>query len=64
MLSGAVITTIRSHSARDGASRLTCRCLIDAAGPESWPGGGDDMANAGHIEAAVRQHPWTTCFGG
>jgi hypothetical protein len=34
MLSGAVIMIIRSHSARDGAPRLTCRCLMEIAGPE------------------------------
>ena len=35
MLSGAVIMIIRSHSARDGASRLTCRCLMEIARPET-----------------------------
>jgi hypothetical protein len=37
---------------------------MDAAGPESWPGGRNDMAHVGHIETAVRQQPWTASFGG
>lgn len=35
MLSSAVIMIIRSHSARDAASRLTCRCLTETARPET-----------------------------
>jgi len=27
---------------------------METAGPGSWPGGGNNMANAGHIETAVR----------
>jgi len=54
MLSGAVIMTTRSHSARDGASRLPMPVLMESAGPGSWPGGGHDAANAGHIETAAR----------
>jgi hypothetical protein len=30
-----------------------CRCLLGAAGPESWPGSGDLM-NASQTETAVR----------
>jgi hypothetical protein len=37
MLSGAVVMIIRSPSARDGASRLTCWCLMETAGPELPP---------------------------
>lgn len=48
MLSGAVIMIIRSHSARDGASRLTCRCL-KIARPETAarapPGTGEGLRN-------------------
>lgn len=32
MLGGPVIMTIRSHNARDGASRLTSRCLMELLG--------------------------------
>ena len=54
MLSGAVIMITRSHSARDGASRLIMPVLMDSAGPGSWPGGGNDAAHAGHIQTAAR----------
>lgn len=54
MRSGAVIMIVRWHSARDGASRLTMPVPMETAGPGSWPGGGNNMANAGHIETAVR----------
>lgn len=37
--------------ARLGSS---CRCLTETAGPESRPGGGNDLANVGHIRTAVR----------
>jgi hypothetical protein len=53
MLSGAVIMITRSHSARDGASRLIMPVLMDSAGPGSWPGG-NDAAHAGHIQTAAR----------
>ena len=31
-----------------------CRCLMDAAGPGSWPGGSGDTMNASDIDAAGR----------
>jgi hypothetical protein len=31
-----------------------CRCLMDAAGPGSWPGGVHDAMNASDVEAAGR----------
>ena len=44
-----------------GAIRLTmprpgrlCRCLMDAAGPGSWPGGGGDAMKASDAGAAGR----------
>jgi hypothetical protein len=72
MLSGAVIMTIRSHSARDGASRLTMPVPDGNCRARSWPGGGNGMANAGHIETAARstgldrrgQQAWTAGLGG
>jgi len=52
MRTDSIVTIIGAHDARDAASRLGSRCLMEAAGPGSWSGGGGDGMNAS--EAAGR----------
>jgi hypothetical protein len=54
MLSGAVIMIIRSHSARDGASRLTLPVPDGNCRARSWPGSGNGMAKA--------DRPTSSCY--
>jgi hypothetical protein len=49
---GAKITTVGAHDAHCAAARPTGRCLIEAAGPQSWPGGAGGMMNASDHDAA------------
>ena len=51
---GAVDTIAADHDARNAASRPTCRCLMDAAGPGSRPGDGGDAMKARDVVAAGR----------
>ena len=51
---GAVNAIAADHDARNAASRPTCRCLMDAAGPGSRRGGGGDAMNARDVKAAGR----------
>ncbi len=51
---GAVDTIAADHDARNAASRPTCRCLTDAAGPRSRRGGGGDTMKARDVKAAGR----------
>jgi hypothetical protein len=54
MRTDSVIRIVSAHDARDAASRLTSRCLMEAAGPGSWPGSGGDAMNASGLVAAGR----------
>jgi hypothetical protein len=40
-----------------------CRCLMDAAGPGSWPGGGGDTMNASDIDAGGGRPCWASASG-
>jgi hypothetical protein len=53
MPGGAVIMIVRSHSARDGASRLTLPVPDGNCRASSWPGGGNGVANAGPVRSQL-----------
>jgi hypothetical protein len=50
----AVNTIAGAHHARNAASRRSCRCLTDVAGPGSWPGSDGDRMNTRDVDAAGR----------
>ena len=55
MLTDSVSTIAGAHDARSAAARLGSRCLMEATGPGSRPGGDAMTASAGHRVEEQRQ---------